>query len=115
MMDGELQNKIQSVLSDPESMQQLSELAKMLQGEAAEPAEQQPGELPSMPDAAMLMKLGEMMQGASADDKNTALLRALRPHLSEYRQQRVDKAVRLLRLWAVFRTMQKNGMLSELL
>lgn len=114
-MDENLQDKIQSVLSDPESMQQLSELASMLRSESPSQGEPPPGELPAMPDAAMLMKLGQMMQGASADDKNTALLRALRPHLSEARQLRVDKAVRLLRLWAVFRTMQSSGMLQELL
>ncbi|MCR4644592.1 MAG: hypothetical protein K5695_04175 [Oscillospiraceae bacterium] len=107
-MDGEMQDKIRSVLSDPESMQQLSELAQMLQGGDA-PAPAMPD---GMPDAAMLMKLGELLK-QDADDKNAALLRAIRPHLSEERQRRTDQALRLLRLWAVFRTMQRTGMLQE--
>ena len=111
-MDEGMQDKIRSVLSDPESMQQLTELAQMLQGGDA-PAPQAPA-AGGMPDAAMLMKVGELLQ-QDANDKNTALLRALRPHLSEERQRRTDKALRLLRLWAVFRTMQSTGMLQELL
>ena len=104
-----MQDKIQSILADPESMQQLSELAQMLQGGDAPAGQNAPG----MPDAAMLMKVGELLQH-NQDDKNTALLRALRPHLSEERQRKTDKALRLLRLWAVFRMMQSSGMLQEL-
>lgn len=114
-MDENLQDKIQNILSDPESMQQLSELAQMFQGSSTEQSASAPAPLSGMPDAAMLMKLGEMMQGTASDDKNTALLQALKPHLSEQRRRRADKAMRLLRLWAVFQTMQKSGMLQELL
>ena len=111
-MDEGMQDKIQSILSDPESMQQLSELAQMLQGGDASAAQSAVPE--GMPDAAMLMKVGELLQH-SQDDKNAALLRALRPHLSKERQRKTDKALRLLRLWAVFRMMQSSGMLQEIL
>lgn len=115
-MDG-IQDKLQGILSDPESMQQLSELAQMLQGgENALPAVDETAPAVSgMPDVSMLMKLGELMQGGSSDDKNTALLRALRPHLGERRQHRLDKALRLMQLWAMIQTMQKSGVLQELL
>lgn len=111
-MDEGMQDKIRNVLSDPESMQQLTELAQMLQG-GDSPAPQEVS-ADGLPDAAMLMKVGELLR-TNADDKNAALLRALRPHLSAERQLKTDKALRLLRLWAVFRTMQSSGMLQELL
>lgn len=109
----DIQDKLQGILSDPESMQQLSELAQMLQG--SENTTPEIPETTGLPDAAMLMKLGELMQGGGSDDKNTALLRALRPHLGERRQQRLDKALRLMQLWSMMKTMQKSGILQELL
>ena len=112
----DLSGKIQSILSDPESMQQLQELAQMFSaGEGNQEAAAAPPPAPGgMPDAAMLMKLGQMMQSAP-HDKNADLLLALRPHLGEGRQQRVDKAVRLLRMWAVFRMLRESGALQEFL
>lgn len=117
-MDG-IQDKLQGILSDPESMQQLSELAQMLQGGETPPsapaADETAPAVSGMPDVAMLMKLGEMMQGSGSDDKNTALLRALRPHLGERRQHRLDKALRLMQLWTMMQAMQKSGVLQDLL
>ncbi len=114
-----VQDKLQSILSDPESMQQLSELAQMLQSSESTPstpaAEESAPAVTGLPDAAMLMKLGKLMQTSGSDDKNTALLRALRPHLGERRQHRLDKALRLMQLWAMMQTMQKSGVLQELL
>lgn len=124
-MDENMMSKIQEVLSDPESMQQIAELAQMFQHGTPNsiPEEQETsaaGTLPAvsspeMPpfDMGMLMKMGELMKN-TGNDKNTALLLALRPHFGERRQQRIDKAIRLMKLWAVFQTMQKTGMLQQL-
>lgn len=132
-MEENLMDKIQDLLSDPESMQQISELAQMLQPGSESPEKSTPsygaeltkphretntsGGAASMGgiDAGMLMQMGELMRSTGNSDKNTALLLALRPHLGEQRQQRIDKALRLLKLWAVFQTMQKTGMLQQLL
>ncbi|MBQ8928133.1 MAG: hypothetical protein IJ055_07680 [Oscillospiraceae bacterium] len=108
----ELQEKLQGLLSDPESMQQLSELAGMLTQEA--PPET-PGSAPELPDMGALMKMGQLLQTKETPDANAALLLALRPHLGVRRQARVDKAVRLLRLWRIWQTLQESGMLGELL
>lgn len=106
--------KLQSLLSDPESMQQLSELSSMLQGEQPhEGAESAGSPLPF--DPAMLTKLTGLMQTQSTPDKNAALLLALKPHLGERRQLRVDKAVKLLRLYSMWKTAQASGMLKDLL
>ena len=49
------------------------------------------------------------------DDKNAALLLALRPHVSEARQQRIDRAVKLLRLYAMWSVLKESGLLQELI
>ena len=63
----------------------------------------------------MLTKLTGLMQTQSTPDKNAALLLALKPHLGERRQLRVDKAVKLLRLYTLWKTAQASGMLKDLL
>ena len=117
-MSADLSAQIQSVLSDPESMEQIRQLAEMLgTGDAAQDTASavSPSADPSpMPEPAALLQLGQMLQKAPTD-KNAALLLALRPHLGAARQGRVDRAVRLLRLWAAFKTMRDSGMLQKLL
>ncbi len=116
--------KMQELLSDPESMKQLSELAQMLRtetdGASAPPAEDAPcentdngGGLPF--DPMLLMKLGELWQNSQKQDENTALLLALRPHLRSERREKVDRAVRLLRLMTVWKTLRESGMLQNFL
>ena len=117
-MDDTLMGKMQEMLSDPESMQQLSELAQMLRSEPetapASPAPAVPGMADGL-DPGMLLKIGELFKNSGEPDKNAALLLALRPHLREKRQQRVDKALRLVKLWNMWQVMQKSGMLRDLL
>ena len=107
--------KVQEILSDPESMKQISELAQMLQTENESPVPALPHDEPPkmQPDMSALLQMGELLKSQKSD-KNTALLLALRPHLGENRQKRVDQAVRMLRLWEVWQTLQKTGMLQNL-
>lgn len=113
----ELMEKMQSILSDPESMQQISELAQMLKGDAGAdpPAPQSPPPSSGGFDPAMLLKLGEIMNNAKKEDANTALLTALRPHLKEKRREKVDRAVKILQLLTIFNLLKENGMLQNLL
>ena len=111
----DLTGKMQELLSDPESMRQISELAAMLQGESGVPNPPAAQDAVGGLDPGMLMKLGELMQTQNQPDKNAALLLALKPHLGERRQLRVDKAVKLLRLYSMWKAAQQSGMLRDLI
>ena len=116
----DITGRIRELLSDPESVQQLSELAAMLResGDAPADADAAPSDAQTQTDAPDLTKLfavGQMLAQMQQDDDNTALLLALKPHLSEKRQQRVGRAVRLLRLYRAASALQENGLLSELI
>lgn len=50
------------------------------------------------PDMARLIQLMPLLSGLNKDDKNTALLRALRPYLHGEREKRVDDAIHMMRL-----------------
>ena len=100
--------KMGAILSDPESVQQLQELAQMLQQESGEtgesPKQEQSGNADGESggfDMGMLLRIQELL--------------ALRPHLKTQRQKKLDQAVKLMKLYAVFSAVKENGMLQDLL
>ena len=113
----DLSGRLQSLLSDPESLRELSELADMLkQSGGGEPeGDGQPDDADGteMPDLTKLLAAGQLLSAAQQDE-NTALLLALKPHLSEARQKKVGRAVQMLRLWNAASVLRENGLLGEL-
>ena len=111
---------LNSVLGDPESLQQIKELADLLNSETGGGTETEPPAQKSSEDSsggfdpAMLMGLMGAVSAAGSDDKNRALILALKPYLSSERQAKADKAVKLLKMYAVFSELKKSGMLGNL-
>ncbi len=90
----ELEDRLNSILSDPEQMARISSLAQSLMGG---------GEGPSAPtgDAgggALPGKLAELLSRQGGDGEKQALLNAMKPYLSEKRRNKLDRALRLTRL-----------------
>ena len=111
----DIMNKIGDFLSDEESVKQLSELAQMLVSEDNSSESDSNGtNLPDI-DISSVMKLTSLITEASRQDKNTDLLLALRPHLGTEKQKRVDKALKLLKLLAVWNIVKDSGMLQDLI
>ena len=114
--------KMGAILSDPESVQQLQELAQMLQQESGEtgesPKQEQSGNADGESggfDMEMLLRIQELMGAMQQNDEDARLLLALRPHLKTQRQKKLDQAVKLMKLYAVFSAVKENGMLQDLL
>ena len=95
----ELEDMINSVLSDPEQMSKIAGLAQSLMGgEDSSPVPKQ-SPLPGGLDPAMLGSLQRLM--GAAEDKpgqSEALLRAMQPYLSEKRRSKMDRALKLAKL-----------------
>lgn len=111
-------NKISGILSDEESMKQIAELAKMFQSEELKSSSSEadvncPPD--DMPDMEQIMGLVTLANSMNQQDKNTQLLLALRPHLSEGKQVKLDKAVKMLKLIAVYTAAKENGLLNNIL
>ncbi len=66
-------------------------------------------------DMGMLLKLQELMGAMQSTDEDTKFLLALRPHVREKRQKKIDQAVKLLKIYAVFMAAKDSGMLQDLL
>lgn len=124
----DLMGMMQELLSDPESMKQIQELTQMLQSESGdsedsaqsaqaetqgEQAEREGGGAGF--DFCMLFKLQQLMQATAGEDKDAELLLALKPHLKEERQKKVDKAVKILKLLSIWSVLRDSGMLKDFL
>ena len=109
--------KINEILSDKESMEQIKKLASMMgiQGEEIPSPPPTPSlPVPSdMPDISKLMMFSQMAKNMTENDKNTSLLIALKPHLSEERQQKTDKAIKFLKIMNLISFAKNSGILSE--
>ena len=65
-----------------------------------------------LPDAAALTRLLPLLGSLNKDDDDTRLLQALRPYLHGEREQRLDEAVKLLRLSHLLPLLQAQGILG---
>lgn len=63
-------------------------------------------------DVSKLMKFQSVMQSASKPDKNIDLLMALRPLLKEENQVKIDRLVKIFRLFAVYPALKESGLLG---
>ena len=114
----DIMSKISEMLSDEDSVRQLSELAQMLvsEGDAADSGNSERSESStSEADISSLLKLSSLIGEAGKQDKNSELLIALRPHLGKEKQKRVDKALKLLKLLAIWNIAKDSGLLQELI
>ncbi len=109
-------NKLSELLSDPEGLNKIKAFANSLfaensvdeaplkQEQSSNPVESDSGGLDfggfSLPDNFDIGKIMGLMSALSNNkqDERSRLLLALKPHLSEPRQQKVDRAVKLLKL-----------------
>ncbi len=117
----EFEEKLNAILGNQEAMGQIMALARSLSGEKKEEPVQQAdwepveaqdapaGRAPESsaapePDPAMLqmgMRVIRELQGS--DDRNAALLQALRPFLREEKRARLDKALQIARMTRMIR------------
>lgn len=115
-----MNDMLSSVLGDPESLRQIQELADMLKNETGDSSQDNNTDAGSESgssdgfDPAMLMSIMGAVSAAGGDDKNRSLILALKPYLSSERQARADKAVKFLKMYAVFNELKKSGMLNNL-
>ena len=95
----DLSEKLSSVLSDPEALEQLKSVASSLFEKKEEPKEASL-DLNSVLDGVDIGTITKIMSAlkTSPDDGKANLLKALKPMLSDKRKDKVDEAIKLLSL-----------------
>ena len=103
----EMEDRLNSILGNPQMMQQIMAMAQSLgqtQGEPPrqeeskpEPPPQQP-QMPSGNELAMMQKLFGMARQSGIDKNQQTLLKALGPYLSRERISKLEKAMRAAKM-----------------
>lgn len=97
----------------PEDINKLKGVASAFMGEQkSENSSQKDNNMFSADMLSAISKLGNV---ASGDDDRTALIKALKPLLSEPRQQKADEAIKILRLMQLLPLLRESGLLGNLL
>ena len=124
----DMMSKLQSVLNDEESMNQIKKLAEMLgQGNGEEmpdlsslfgsnsnsnndESEKKPGDFNF--DMSKLLAIQKLLQQANQKDKNTDFLYALKPLLKNDSQVKIDRVTKVFKLLAIWPLIKESGLLG---
>ena len=96
----DLSEKINQLLSDPDSMSQILSLAKGLGASMPDQDAPQPSAQPTqMPDEATMRRMmGFLSEANRSGGKDAALFQALKPFVSPERSARMDRAAEIAKL-----------------
>ena len=107
----ELEEKLGTILSNPQLMQQISAMAQALGQAPPEPPAPPPvaPQSPTLADAAMLQKVSGMLQAGRVDQEQQELLHALSPFLSQSRIGKLERAMRAAKMAGFASALLKSG------
>lgn len=137
-------DKVQEMLSDPESMKQIQELADMLTSEMGNADSSKQSKTQSASQGNSNDTFGnlfsddttnsnvedstsnsndvdfgmifQLMQlfNSTSNSQDEKLLLAIKPYLNDERQSKVDKAIKLMKAYDIFTTAKESGLLNSL-
>lgn len=113
-----LEEKLNAILSDPETMQKIQAIAGSLgqtSPNATPSTKSNQPEGSSLPDLSALQGLGNLAAGAGVDHNQKALLNALGPYLSRDRVAKLENAMRAAKMARMASSFLGNGGLQTLL
>ena len=96
-----LESGLQSILGNPQMMEQIMAIAQNFQSEPAPPPQAEG--TPEL-DFATIQKISSVIGKTGIDSQQKALLQALRPYLGSQRIQKLEKAMRAAKLAGVAST-----------
>lgn len=111
----DLNEKITALLSDPSALENIRNMASGLLGGAEAPQSAPPEaavEMPNIDIGRLMSVMGRLNNGKT--DERTKLLLALKPHISEKRRERVDNAVKILKLLDMLPLLKDSGLFNFL-
>lgn len=111
----DLNRKLEEILNDPDSMEKVRKMAGALlsddeDGERDAEPEKEDDPI-SGADIGRIMGILSRV-GKNGDDNRAKLLLALKPHLSDKRRQKVDSAIKLLKLIEALPLLKEAGILD---
>lgn len=111
----EIDEILKAVLSDNKNDKSTSDEAGQTDNEEKFTTDNESDDIFGGINIDMFMKIGEIMSKMSEQDKNTELLLALKPHLRDENQAKIDTAVKLFRLISLLPYLKDSGLFENLL
>lgn len=108
----EMEEKLDSVLNNPQMMQQIMSMAQSLGGQPAKDDGPQNNESFPEIDLGMLQKLSGLAGQSSIDKNQRSLLHALGPYLSRERISKLEKAMRAAKMARMASSLMGSGALK---
>lgn len=108
----DISQKLATILNDPDSMNKVRQMAEnILGGENSSPTPNVENGGLSVGDMQTVMSLIGRLNNTKDDDR-TRLLMALKPHLSEPKREKVDTAVKILKMLELLPLIKESGLLK---
>lgn len=112
----DISQKLAELLNNPESMEQMRKMAESILGEKEEQKNTPDGDfdissLLGMEDIGNLLGIINRLR-SSGNDPKAQLLYALKPHLSPPRREKVDTAVKILKIIELLPLINETGLLK---
>ena len=105
----ELEEKLGTILSNPQLMQQISAMAQALGQSQPQQTQPKAPQAPALPDPAMLQSFSEIAQAGRIDQEQQELLHALAPFLSQTRIGKLERAMRAAKMAGIASIFLKSG------
>jgi hypothetical protein len=111
----DLGEKLAGILNDPESMERVRKMAESILGESEEKEETPQSPIEDFSNFLGIEDLGNIVSiisrlKESGNDPKAQLLYALKPHLSEPRREKVDTAIKILKLLEILPIIKETGL-----
>ncbi|MCL1822648.1 MAG: hypothetical protein FWG44_00415 [Oscillospiraceae bacterium] len=65
-------------------------------------------------DIDMILKIGEIFARFNQPDKNADLLRALKPHMREENREKIDTAIKIMKITALWPFIKESGFMDKI-
>lgn len=122
MAENDITSKITDLLNDPESMKKFGEFASGFLNSSEKSENQSDNTFLNNSDisidpsqmGSIIKIVTALKKNSSAEDDNTRLLTALKPHLSKERGKKIDKAVSLMRIAKLLPVLKESGIMNLL-
>lgn len=111
----DLGEKLAGILNNPDSMEKVRKMAESILGETEEKKEPPPDQTDDFMSFLGVEELGNIISiisrlKESGNDPKAQLLYALKPHLSQPRQEKVDTAIKILKLIEILPVIKQTGL-----
>ena len=109
----EMEDKLNSVLNNPQMMQQIMAMAQSMNAQPPQ-KEDTPSRAEGLPeiDLGLLQKLSGLAGQSSIDKNQQTLLKALGPYLSRERIRKLEKAMRAAKMARMATSLMGSGALK---